>query len=87
MYADGIKAFLSVNERKDGRWGYVIGRMSEYIKFPVLHLLDELNQAEGAEKDRWGGATTIGGSPRIAGSKLPPDEVTRIINNNLSATK
>ncbi|MDO8649171.1 MAG: hypothetical protein Q7R81_05310 [Candidatus Peregrinibacteria bacterium] len=87
MFADGIRAFLSVKERKDGKWSYVIGRMSEYIKFPILRMLDTLNQAEGAEKDRWGGATTIAGSPRIGGSKLTPDEVSRIINDSLPKTE
>jgi hypothetical protein len=83
MFADGIKAFLSVKERQDGKWSYVIGRMSEYIRVPLLQILDELNQAEGAEKDTWGGATTVIGSPRIAGSRQAPDEVARIINSCL----
>lgn len=80
MFSDGIKAFVSVNERGDGKWQYVLGRMSEYVRFPILRMLDFLNAEEGNTKDKWGGATTIAGSPRIGGSKLPPDRVKNIVD-------
>ncbi len=79
MRADGIKAFVSVKERKDSRRDYVIARVSELIRFPVLRMFDVLNTLEGNKQEKWGGATTIGGSPRIAGSRLGVEEVGRVI--------
>ena len=81
MFAQGVLAFVSVRERPDGRWTYVIGKMSPYIRFNVAGILDALNKAEGCCKDCWGGATIIGGSPRVAGSVLPPSEVARIVES------
>lgn len=81
--ADGVRAYVAVRERSDGRWGYVVGRMSPFVPFDVPALLRALNEAEEATKDRWGGSNLVGGSPRIRGSKLPPDEVERIINRGL----
>jgi hypothetical protein len=83
MFADGIYAYVSVRSRPDGRWTYTVGRMSPFIDhFRVPVLLAALNVAEGTTKvaDCWGGGDTIGGSPRVAGSKLTPDEVTRVIS-------
>lgn len=82
---DGIEAFLAVQQRPDGRYAYTIGRISEWIPFDVTGLLNYLNQVEGLTNsvDRWGGSDTIGGSPRIAGSKLSPPEVERAINEFL----
>lgn len=85
MYSDGIRAFLSTSLRPDGKWSYVVGRMSEYIDFPIPEILQALNEAEGLvfAPDRWGGGTTIGGSPRIAGSSLSPDQVEQVIHQRL----
>lgn len=85
MYSDGIRAFLSSTQRPDGKWSYVVGRMSEYIDFPIPKILQALNEAEGLvlSADRWGGGDTIGGSPRIAGSSLSPNQVVEIINQGL----
>ena len=83
IFSDGIKAFLSVKERKDGRYGYILGRMSEFIPFPLPELLDDFKKAEGKQKDQWGGATTIIGSPRINGSKLKPEDVIEIIKQRV----
>ncbi len=80
--ADGIKAYISVQQLDDQTWRYSIGRLSEYIPFDVPALIDLLNKEEGLtdSPDRWGGATIIGGSPRVAGSKLTPAQVESIIN-------
>ncbi len=81
--ADGICAYVAVRERADGRWSYVVGRMSPFIPFDVPVLLHSLNEVEEATKDRWGGSNLVGGSPRIRGSRLAPDEVEGIINRTL----
>ncbi len=81
-FSEGIRAYVSVRERPDGRYTYTIGRMSPFIRFNIVSMLARLNEAEGTTdtKDRWGGGNTIGGSPRVAGSKLTPEEVQTIIN-------
>ncbi|HEY7153820.1 MAG TPA: hypothetical protein VH575_07655 [Gemmataceae bacterium] len=68
--ADGIRAYVAVRERLDGRWSYVVGRMSPFVPFDVPALLHALNEAEGTTRDRWGGSNLVGGSPRIRG-RLP----------------
>jgi hypothetical protein len=78
--ADGVRAYVCVRERTDGRWAYVVGRASPFVPFDVAGILGALNEAEGATKDRWGGSDLVGGSPRVRGSRLPPGEVERIIN-------
>jgi hypothetical protein len=78
--ADGIRAYVCVRERSDGRWAYVVGRTSPFVPFDVPGILAVLNEAEGATKDRWGGSDLVGGSPRARGSRLPPSEVERVIN-------
>ena len=83
-FADGISAYISVRERRDGRYGYVIGRMSPFINFPVGQILERLNQAEGITgADRWGGGDNIGGSPRVSGSSLAPEVVSKVVDEVL----
>lgn len=83
MFADGIRAFVASAPRADGRWSHVVGRMSTYIPFDVPEIILAMNDAEGISgtENRWGCGTTIGGSPRIGGSGLSPDEVRRIVKN------
>lgn len=80
MFASGIKAYVSARERTNGRWSYTVGRMSQFINFDVLKILNALSVAEG-EGERWGGGNTIGGSPRASGSRMSPDEVMKIVNS------
>ncbi len=87
VVADGIRAYLAVRERPDGRWAYVVGRMSPFAPFAVPSILRSLNEAEGPGEDGWGGSNLVGGSPRVHGSKLPPEEVERIINGLLQASR
>lgn len=81
MFASGIRAYVSVRERPGGGYTYTVGRMSQLVPFPVEAILEALNEAEGltGSADRWGGGDTIGGSPRVAGSRMPPEEVARIV--------
>lgn len=87
MFSDGIHAFVAVRERQSGVWTYTIGRMSPFVPFDVPRLLVHLNEAEQTTNgvDRWGGGDTIGGSPRVAGSRLNPDMVQQIINEAVQA--
>lgn len=81
MFSDGIKAFVSIlSQRENGHYDYVIGKISPFVEFNLKNCLKALNEAEGNENDLWGGSTTIGGSPRVSGSKLTPSEVSSIVN-------
>src|SRR4029078_11389386 len=77
--ADGIRAYVCVRERPDGRWAYVVGRTSPFVPFDVPGILGALDEGEGATKDRWGGSDLVGGSPRAGGSRLTPNEVERVV--------
>src|SRR5208282_2294928 len=88
MFADGIQAYVSVRELGLGRWAYVVGRMSNFILFDCQRIFDRCNAAEPAHAtvddpiipgDRWGGSDMIGGSPRIAASRIPPSVLEKII--------
>lgn len=81
MFAEGITAFCAIMPHEsEKRWRYSIGRMSILIPFNVPAILEALNKEEGCMTDRWGGGNTIGGSPRVNGSELTPQDVTRVIN-------
>lgn len=84
MFADGVRAFISQSDHGEGRYTYSVGRMSTFIPFPVPEILEALNDAEGCTDDRWGGAETIGGSPRISGSRLNREEVTEVVEDVLA---
>jgi hypothetical protein len=80
MMSVGIKAFVSVRTRQDGNFTYSIGKMSGYIPFDIPGILQFLDKKEGNDIDHWGGSNTIGGSPRVGGSKLTPLAVEIAIN-------
>lgn len=79
-FMDGINAYVIAKPHGEERWRYSIGRRSEFVPFDVPALIDVLNKAEGCTTDRWGGADIVGGSPRINGSALSPDQLQAIIN-------
>jgi hypothetical protein len=81
MFADGIRAFVSVRDNGNGRYTYSIGRMSALVPFMVPAILNALNKREGTTEDCWGGSDTIGGSPRVAGSRLTPAEVAEVVES------
>lgn len=80
VFAEGIRAFVSVRERADGRYGYVIGKMSPFIPLDLRGLVADLNEADGAAPDLWGGGDIVIGSPRRGGSRLTPTEVSAMVD-------
>lgn len=87
MFASGIRAYVSVRERPDGHFTYTVGRMSSFIRFYLPQVFSRLNEVEARAasvkladlQDRWGGSDTVGGSPRVGGSRIEPDELTKIL--------
>lgn len=91
MFSRGITAFVSVREtliaRPDTkRYDYVVGRMSPFIPFDCERIYAACNALEGTTKDadKWGGSNTIGGSPRVKGSKIDPDTLAKVIEQIVS---
>lgn len=82
MFGDGIEAFVSVRERPDGHYTYVIGRLSPNIPFPLQRFLARLNQEDKVTaQDRWGGRVDLViGSPRKNGSEINPDRLSQILD-------
>jgi len=86
LYSSGTKVFVGMRKRDDGRYTYIIGKMSPYILFPLTRIYTALNRNDTtiSEGNAWGGSDIIGGSPRKTGSSLSPDRVEAIINRTIS---
>jgi hypothetical protein len=84
-FADGIRAYMSVRDRPDGRYNVTIGRMSIFVDFPTWQFCKKLNQREGTTRsaDRWGGADNVIASPRVGGTKQPLDGIAEVINETI----
>lgn len=81
LVANGIRAFISVQpDKKDGGWRYVLARTSPFINFPIQRLYEAFNRADAFVTDTnfWGTNDDIGGSPRMTGSSLYPDDIYKI---------
>ncbi len=89
LFSEGVKAYVSLLESREGSHSYTIGKMSPFIKFPVVRIYEALNTAENlTEQDNcWGGSPIIGGSPRKTGSRLAPDKIEKIINDCIKQEK
>ena len=92
LSSKGIRAFVSVRERGD-RYVYSIGRVSQFIRFPIPKIIKALNEKEREVRlllgiewsplDIWGGSDIIAGSPRNSGSVLTPAIITEVIESVL----
>ncbi len=84
MVASGVRAAVELFGRAGERYLYTLWRRSEYVvNFPLKDLLAALNVVEGfapVDREGWGGAETVGGSPRGRGSSLSPAQVEVIVN-------
>lgn len=88
MFDDGIRAYVSVAERADGRLRATVGRFSGYIHYPVLAILEAYNQAEGLgpTDDRAGGSDLVGGTSRNHGTKLGIPDLIRVTEEVMAST-
>ena len=78
--SDGIRAFVAVRQRNDGKLACSVGRVSECIPFPIPQILKRLTLVENSPtNESWGGGSTIGGSPRVSGSRLSVDEIFSVV--------
>jgi hypothetical protein len=84
MMEAGIRAYVSVRHRADGAWAYAIGRVSPFVPFNLPSILRALNAAEDPMRGTWGGGDLVGGSPRMHGSGLDPEDVSRIVSRVLA---
>ena len=95
MFQDGIDAFVSLVGQKDGRYVYSVGRRSPWVKFDLKAIFYALNVKELEKNpklvnDKWGpmeAHAMIGGSPRVHGSCLAPEEVEVVVSAVLRVEK
>lgn len=89
LFSEGVKAYVSLVEGREGFYTYTIGKMSPFVKFPVKRIYEALNKAENlsSHKNCWGGSPIIGGSPRKTGSRLSPGEIEKVINDCIDREK
>ena len=85
MFGDGVKAYVSVRERANGKYTYTLGKLSPFIPFDLLKLTTAFNKEDSSVSgnEKWGGGNNIMGSPRVSGSSLDPDTIARIIKESL----
>lgn len=87
LFADGVRAYVSVREGNNGAWVYSIGKMSPFIQLDLTKFSAYLNRLENLNPDSghsWGGGDTIIGSPRSPndyGTKIPPAELQKILDD------
>ena len=78
---DGIKAFISVKKRKDGKYNYILSKTNSFVEFSLERIYKILNKVENIKNNnKWGGSDIIGGNLRTRGSKINPENLIRIIN-------
>lgn len=91
MIRDGIKSFaLLVKENENKTYKYTLGKISDFIPLSLTEIYDFLNKLENIkpdDADRWGGSSTIGGSPRIKGSRIPSEKLFELIKNCIKNSK
>lgn len=82
MYNDNIEAFIAYLGPQGDNHRYVVGRKSVWVPWPLKRIFARLNEAdkEITDTNRWDGSDTIGGSPRMTGSSLSPQEVETLLN-------
>jgi hypothetical protein len=83
---DWISAFVSAKQLEHDTWQYSIWKISPFINFPITKLYSVLTQAEWIPdiNEWWGWSDLIGWSSRKLNSVLSPEEVEKIINNELA---
>lgn len=82
MFDDGIRAYVSIATRSDGRLRATVGRFSAYVPFDVKAILAGMNEAEGLgpADDGAGGSDLIGGSSRANGTSLDVPALIKLVD-------
>lgn len=90
LYEHGYDRVVLASRLPNDRYRYTLARRSDLVSgFPLDRLYATLNEVEAAARgvelasgQRWGGASSVGGSPRD-GSVLAPDRVAATIDGVL----
>lgn len=83
LYAEGFDAFVLGTPLGPARWKYTYAKRSDFVPYSFQPLLARLNELEPG----WGGASTIGGSPREAGSAINRVELARLVTETARACR
>ena len=90
LYAAGHQRVVLARAGSRGRTHYTIGKKSDFVSsFSLEQIFEELNVKEVAfgGSPGWGGASSIGGSPRPQGSMLSVEQVVHVIQGRAHARK
>ena len=90
FFKDNVLAFVSVRDNADGTYTYTLGKVSQFVYFPLKSLYDLMNKKEGIpddQIDRWWGSDIIWGSPRFNHTRMSPETVEEIINDYFRQNK
>lgn len=87
---DGATVFISVRPGPDERTlSMTVGKASPFVHLDLDAVYADLNAAEldaGGDVgscDRWGGSDAIGGSPRLAGTRLDHSDVMAVVARHM----
>jgi len=83
MREEGINLCVSARERPDGRFVYTLCKLSAFVDFDMGAFYAKMNGLEQTA-DPWGGSDRNGGSPRVAGSGITPEELWAHLNETFT---
>ncbi len=87
MFADGIRAFVSVRETAHGSLVATFCRSGPHVRFPIQRIFARLNAEEPADlRGAWGGGDTIGGNHRVRRTTHTLASLTRCVNEEIAAS-
>lgn len=86
MFADGIRAFVSVRDTAEGSHVVTVCRAGPHVRLPVGRIFARFNAEETPELSHaWGGGDTIGGNHRVRRTSLTLETITRLVNEEIAA--
>lgn len=75
LYDQEHVAFVLGAPLGEARWRYTYARRSDFVPYSFTRFLAAVARLEPG----WGGSSTVGGSPRPAGSELPPGQLAALV--------
>ena len=77
LYRQGHRAFVLMRELSPGVWHYTACKRSDFHPYDLSRLRSLLAERESG----WGGTSTLLGSPRPSGSRLPPEQMIDLLRS------
>ncbi len=83
IFAKGIKAFIAVRQRPDGRRVLTFCRQSLGVCFPMNRLYANFNLADPVPGEKHGGSDIVGGSARVGGCGLSEERIIELTDQTI----